>query len=464
MSVATQTRPHRTEAPLLHAVTGTPVPATVAAGLPCATLDGRTVEHANLDHGASAPALTAVKQAVDTATRSYASVHRGKGHASQVSSRYYEAAREEVARFVGARPGDEVIFTRQTTDAMTLLAGALPEGAEVVVFDSEHHASLLPWPAERTTRLPVPRSEDAAAQALEQALQAQTDGPVLVVVTAASNVTGELWPVRRLADLAHAHGARIVVDAAQLAPHRAVDLTALGADYLAFSGHKVYAPYGTGVLVGRADWLDAAPPYLPGGGATAEVGPSGATWRTGAARHEGGSPNVLGAVALAAACATFRRHREAIEAHEAHLFDGLVDALEAIDGVRTYSIFSAAQPRVPVVTFTLDGLPADLVATALSREHGIGVRDGKFCAHPLVAELLQDATEGGCAGPGDGTGAGTAVRVSLGLGNRPEHVTRLVAAIRELAGAGPRWEYVRSADGTWQPVGVETAEDAPLPW
>lgn len=468
MSVATtRTRPQPSTNPHIRLAATDPVPATLAAGLTCTTLDGRTVEHANLDHGASAPALSAVKQAVDTATRSYASVHRGKGHASQVSSRYYEAAREEVGRFVGARGDDLVIFTRQTTDAMSLLARALPAGTEVVVFDSEHHATLLPWDPARTTRLAVPRSVTAAEAALDGALSGLSAEHRLVVVTAASNVTGELWPVGRLAAVARRHGARVAVDAAQLAPHRSVDLASLGADYLAFSGHKTYAPYGTGVLVGRRDWLDAAAPYLPGGGATAEVTTTGATWHTGAARHEGGSPNVIGAVALAAACATFGRQRAAIEAHEARLFDGLLDALEAIDGVRTYSIFGRDHERVPVVTFTVDGLPADLVASALSREHGIGVRDGKFCAHPLVGALL--GSQAGTCGPGaadeaTGADAGTAVRVSLGLGNRPEHVTRLLAAVSELAARGPRWEYVRDDAGVWQPVGVPAAEEPPLPW
>ena len=438
----------------LRVVEGPPaLPTTLAAGLTCRLADGRLVEHANLDHGASAPVLTTVKQAVDLATRTYASVHRGKGHASRISSRYYEAARDEVARFVGARSDDIVVFTRHTTDSVNLLASVLPAGTTVFVFESEHHAALLPWQAEATVRLPIPHSVEEAADTLETALAAHPAEHRLVVLAGASNVTGELWPLDALTPIARRHGARVLLDAAQLAPHRPIDLRRLGADWVAFSGHKLYAPYGAGVLAGRRDWLDAAPPYLAGGGASAASTSTGVTWQTGPARHEGGSPNVLGAVALAAACATFARHHGAILAHEAVLFARLREGLAEIEGVRAYSIFGAAHERVPVATFTIDGIEADLVATILSAEHGIGVRDGRFCAHLLVDELLARAGRDDTA----------AVRVSLGLGNRAEHVDRLLAAVRELGTHGPRRRWRRTADGTWHTPGLP-AQEIPLPW
>src|SRR5262249_54332292 len=149
-----------------------------------------------------------------------------------------------------ARPDDHVIFTRNTTDALNLLARALPAGTTVVGWLGEHHANLLPWPA--TVRLPVPASVDDALVELAAALD-RAPGPALVAVTGASNVTGEVWPVEAITALAHSYGARVVVDAAQLVPHRPVSLAACGADYLAFSGHKAYAPFGAGVLAGRAD-------------------------------------------------------------------------------------------------------------------------------------------------------------------------------------------------------------------
>ncbi len=433
------------------------IPSVVSAGLQVPTLDGGTVEYANFDHGASTPAFTAVKVAVDTATRTYSSVHRGKGWASHVSSAWYEAAREEVAAFIGARDGDSVIFTRNTTDSFNLLARALPRDTVVFVFSTDHHATILPWAARRTVRLEVPGSPQDAEILLDEALRTRRATNRLVVLTGASNVTGELWPVAALTAIARRHGARVALDAAQLAPHAPVDLAALDVDYLAFSGHKLYAPYGTGVLAGRSDWLDAAAPYLAGGGATAAVTPESTTWHTGAARHEGGSPNVLGAVALAAACATIRRSRRAIEAHEARLGARLSEGLRAIDGVRTYSIFGDTHERVAVVTFTLDGLDSGLVAAALSAEHGIGVRDGKFCAHILVDALLEER-------PYAASVPTTAVRVSAGLGNTDAHVERLVSAVADLVANGPRAAYEIAEGRGWVPVEDTRDVEPPLPW
>ncbi len=441
---------------------GAGLPAVVRPDL-VPTLSGDRVEYANLDHAASTPAFDRVVRAVEAATRTYSSVHRGTGWLSRVTSAHHEAAREEVARFVGARPGDAVVFTRNTTDAVNLLARSLPRDTSVIVFASEHHATLLPWSPRDTVRLPVPASVRDAEVLLETALAALPPGTArrprsaLVVLTAASNVTGEIWPVERLTAVARRHGARVLLDAAQYAAHRTIDLGALGVDWVAFSGHKVHAPFGTGALAGRVDWLDAAAPYLAGGGATAAVTERGIRWVTGPARHEAGSPNVLGAVALAAACATIREHRAAIEEHEERLGRRLVEELRGIPGVTTYSLFGNDHDRGPVVTFTVDGLDSQLVAAALSAEHGIGVRAGKFCAHLLVDELLED-------GPGAGSAHATAVRVSAGLATTAEHVERLLAAVAVLAADGPGAEYAHTDAQGWQPVDDTRELDVPLPW
>jgi selenocysteine lyase/cysteine desulfurase len=345
-----------------------------------------------------------------------------------------------------------VIFTRQTTDALNLLARCLPADTTVVVFESEHHAALLPWPARRTRRLAAPRSAAGAVTAVADALRTAPDGPRLVVVTGASNVTGEIFPIAELAAVARAHGARICLDAAQLAPHRVVDISDLDVDWVALSGHKLYAPYGAGALVGRADWLDAAEPYLAGGGATAAVTDQTVVWVEGPARHEGGSPNVIGAIALAAACAAVSRHRDAIEQHERSLLARLRTGLARIPGVTTYSLFGAEADRVGTVTFTIAGLASSVVSAALSAEYGIGVRDGRFCAHPLVGQLLAESPE-----------HGTAVRASLGLGTSREHVDRLVNAVRTLATSGPRSAYEQSASGC-QPVDDPRDLTAPPLW
>jgi selenocysteine lyase/cysteine desulfurase len=403
-------------------------PAVLGGQLPVTLADGRTVDHANLDYAATAPCLAAAASAVNDLLPWYASVHRGAGHASRRSTLAYERARETIADFLGARPDDHLIFTRNTTDALNLLARALPPGTTTVTWAGEHHANLLPWSG--TVRLPVPESPTAALRGLAAALT-QLDRPVLVTVTGASNVTGEVWPVADLARLAHRYGARIMVDAAQLAPHRDIDLAALDVDYLALSGHKLYAPFGAGVLVGRADWLDAAPPYLAGGGATAHVGDATheIRWQDGPARHEAGTPNLLGAVALAAVCTALgQADRAALQAHEQSLLARLRAGLGAIEGVAELRTFGPDHDRVGIASFAVAGVPSGTVAAELANGYGIGVRDGLFCAHPLARRLLGEAaTRAGRALPA------SAVRASIGLGSTEEHIDRLLTGLRRIA-------------------------------
>ncbi|MGO4255894.1 aminotransferase class V-fold PLP-dependent enzyme [Marmoricola sp. RAF53] len=400
-----------------------PLAALVGADLQVPLVTGGTARYVNLDHGASAPALQAVAGRVAEFLPHYASVHRGAGFPSITSTAAYEAARRSVAAFVGARPDDVVQVVRNATDAFNLLATAVP--GDVVHLDLEHHANLLPW-RERGSRVVAAGSTVAATLSALEAELARTPA-ALLAVTGASNVTGELLPLAELAALAHRHGARIAVDGAQLVPHRRVDVAALGLDYLAFSGHKLYAPYGAGVLVGRRDWLDAAPPYLAGGGAVRRVTVGGAVWTTSPARHEAGTPNAVGAVALAAACdALAAIPAEVQEAHERDLRGRLAAGLTALPGVRLLTLWDGEVDAVGLVTFTVDGFPAELVAQYLSAEHGIGVRDGRFCAHPLLDRLH------------DGR---TAVRASLGLGSARGDVDRLVAAVRALVESGPAWTY-----------------------
>ncbi|MDA0636956.1 aminotransferase class V-fold PLP-dependent enzyme [Nonomuraea sp. MCN248] len=401
------------------------MPAVLGADLRVPVKGGRLTGYANLDYAASAPCLEPVSAAVAAALPAYSSVHRGAGYASQLTTARYEQARHTVRAFAGARPDDAVVFTRNTTDATNLLARCLPEDATVVVFDTEHHASLLPW--RRVVRLAPPAFPGEAVRAADDAL-AGIDGPKLLVVTAASNVTGELWPVAALAHIAHRHGARILVDAAQLVPHRPLNLTALDLDYVAFSGHKLYAPFGAGVLIGRRDWLAGGDPYLKGGGAVRAVGEDGVDWHDDPEpRHEAGTPNVLGAIALAAACdALTATGWTALVREEERLIRRLRDGIAGIAGVRELSLWGPDHPRVGIVSFTVDGLSAREVAETLSAEHGIGVRDGKFCAHPFVRHLL-GAQDGGCE---DGTAS--AVRASIGIGTTDEHVDRLIGALREL--------------------------------
>jgi selenocysteine lyase/cysteine desulfurase len=428
---------------------------------------GGEVTYAALDYAASAPALQRVWDDVAAYAPYYGSVHRGAGYLSQLSTDLFENARRTVAEFLDCRPDDQVIFTRSTTDSLNLLARALPAGCQVFVFETEHHASLLPWQDAQVTYLDAPRTPQQAVTTLERALADRTvslegsHGPALVCVTGASNVTGELWPVRELAAAAHAHGARIVLDAAQLAPHHPVSVRDLDVDWVAFSGHKLYAPFGSGVLAGRADWLRAAEPYLAGGGASRTVsrrqdGGVDVEWHESAARHEAGSPNVIGAYSIASACkALTEAGWDTLVARERHLIARVRAGLAEVPQVKVLSLFGDDAPRVGVISFVVEGWNSSHFAAALSAEYGIGVRDGLFCAHPLVRTLLgtDPQTQGECGAPEAQPGEKSlnAIRVSFGAGTPDEHVDRFVTAVRELVTEGAKWTY-RTEDGRCVPA------------
>ncbi|MFD9980035.1 aminotransferase class V-fold PLP-dependent enzyme [Streptomyces massasporeus] len=422
---------------------------------------GGEVTYAALDYAASAPALQRVWDDVAAYAPYYGSVHRGAGYLSQLSTDLFENARRTVAEFLDCREGDQVVFTRSTTDSLNLLAAALPADCRVFVFETEHHASLLPWRGAQVTYLDAPRSPREAVETLERALaDRDPHGPALVCVTGASNVTGELWPVRELAAAAHAHGARIVLDAAQLAPHHQVSVAGLDVDWVAFSGHKLYAPFGSGVLAGRADWLRAAEPYLAGGGASRKVGRRedggvDVEWHDSAARHEAGSPNVIGAYALASACkALTEAGFDALVAREQYLVRAVRDGLADVPEVRFLSLFGDEAPRVGVLSFVVEGWNSSHFAAALSAEYGIGVRDGLFCAHPLLRTLLgsDPQAQGECGAPEAAPGEKSlnAIRVSFGAGTPDEHVERFVRAVKELVADGAKWTY-RTEDGRCVP-------------
>ncbi|MEV0883144.1 aminotransferase class V-fold PLP-dependent enzyme [Streptomyces microflavus] len=422
---------------------------------------GGEVTYAALDYAASAPALQRVWDDVAAYAPYYGSVHRGAGYLSQLSTDLFENSRRTVAEFLGCREDDQVVFTRSTTDSLNLLAAAIPAGCQVFVFETEHHASLLPWRDAQVTYLNAPRTPAQAVETLERALADRDPyGPALVCVTGASNVTGELWPVKELAAAAHAHGARIVLDAAQLAPHHPVDIAELDVDWVAFSGHKLYAPFGSGVLAGRSDWLLAAEPYLAGGGASRKVarradGGVDVDWHTTAARHEAGSPNVIGVYSIASACkALTEAGFDNLVAREQELVSRVREGLAEVPEVQVLSLFGDDAPQVGVISFVVRGWNSSHFAAALSAEYGIGVRDGLFCAHPLVRTLLgsdpQDPGECGAPEAEPGERSLNAIRVSFGAGTPDEHIERFLRAVSELVSDGAQWKY-RTEDGRCVP-------------
>jgi selenocysteine lyase/cysteine desulfurase len=431
----------------------TPTPSLVGANVQVPLLSGSSSRYINLDYAASTPPLTTVADAVSAFLPWYSSVHRGAGYKSQIATAAYEGARKEVGTFFGTRADDAVIFVRNTTDATNLLASALPCDAEVFAFEVEHHANLLPWrKAQRgVTYLPMPESPAEALEALDTALAAASGRdaapPRLVALTGASNVTGEIWPRRELVEVSHRYGARVLLDGAQIAAHDPIDMAAIDVDYLAVSAHKMYAPFGAGALLGRADWLEEGDPYLFGGGAVDFVTTDAVLWTGLPDRQEAGTPNVVGAVAMGVACRTLAQSGMAsIAAAERHLGAYAREHLGAIDGVELYSLWDPAADRLGLVTFNVRGYWHSQVAAFLSAEFGIGVRHGCFCAHPLMLHLLQVKSERADQlrariALGDKTRVPGAVRASFGLGTTREDIDELCRAVGRLVSERPASRY-----------------------
>ena len=279
-----------------------------------------------------------------------------------------------------------------------------------------------------------------------------------MAVSGASNVTGVVPPVHAIADRVHAAGARILVDAAQLAAHRRIDMRPHDdpghLDFVVLSAHKTYAPFGTGALIGRRDGLGVRP-HHPGGGTVRAVTVDDVLWADLPDRQEGGSPNVVGAVALAAAVIRLAEvGLDRIAAHEQALVGYAMARLARIPGLRLYGPVGegAAAGKVGVVPFTLDGPDPALVAAVLGYEHGIGVRSGCFCAQPYVAHLL-GYTRAEVLGSGATGGVLGTVRISLGAYNDTGDVDRAVEALALVAAGAVRGTYERASDGSWAPRG-----------
>lgn len=424
----------------------------VGNGLSVRVAGGEMIPYAYLDNAASTPALWAAAEAVERIQPWYSSVHRGAGYKSQVSTAAYEVARETVGAFVGAAPSRTVTFIKNTTEGLNRIAELTAErGATVLMSIMEHHANMLPWRfAARDVRY-VQASLDGIIDEDELVRQLKAiGGPKLVAIAGAYNVSGYAPPVHRLATLAHAHGAEILVDGAQLVPHRRVQMEGACAgeeiDYLVFSSHKIYAPYGSGALIAPRSAYQDARPGLLGGGIVDFVTLDSVLWAPLPDREEAGSPNVVGAVALAAALRRMEEiGREDLERQEMALAAHLLQGLASIPGVRVLGP-GAMSDRVGVVSFVVNRFPHSIVAAYLAHEHGIGVRNGCFCAHPGLVHLLgltndevRDAEKS--LRRGSHAGIPGAVRASLGLQNTRAEVDRLLGALRALVEEGPRAEY-----------------------
>jgi cysteine desulfurase/selenocysteine lyase len=436
---------------------------------PMPVLNGRMAPYINLDNAATTPPLKSVVEAVNRFLPHYSSVHRGAGFKSRVSTAAYNDAHDRIARFVGADPrGNTVIFGKNTTEAINKLAYRFPLAADSVVLSTEmeHHSNDLPWRARaHVVRARVTADGRLDEDDVDRLLDAYGSRVALLTVCGASNVTGLIQPIHRLARKAHAVGARILVDAAQLAPHRRIDVgpddDPEHLDYVAISSHKMYAPFGTGALVGRRDtFLNGAPEYQ-GGGTVEIVTPDDVYWAGLPDREEAGTPNVIGAIAMAAAAETLMDDgMDAITRHEAALTAYALERLRSLPAVTIYgpSEPGSADDRVGVIAFNVGSVPHALVAAILGYEAGIGVRSGCFCAQPYVMRLLGIPERELFRWrreylAGDRSRKPGMVRISLGAYNDVEDIDALVGMVERIAQSQYEGQYcVVPANGDYRVV------------
>ncbi|WP_145143955.1 aminotransferase class V-fold PLP-dependent enzyme [Roseomonas gilardii] len=374
-----------------------------------------------LDSGASAQkpraVIDAMKEMMETA---YANVHRGAYHLSEQATEAYEAARRAAARFLNAGDEREIVLTGTgSTQAINLVAhsfgrGVLKPGQAVLVSEMEHHANLVPWQMLRDSHgveLRICRVTDAGELDMADLEAKLADGKVgLVSVAHMSNVLGTVVPARRIVDLAHAHGARVMFDGSQGAVHRKVDVQALGCDFYVFTAHKLYGPTGLGILYGRMEVLERMPPFLGGGDMITEVSLERSLFAEPPLRFEAGTPPIIEAIGLHAAIDYVEAiGMEAIEAHERSLVDHAMNRLGNIEGV---TLLGRAQDRGGVFAFSIDNAHSHDVATLLDRA-GICVRSGRHCAEPLHARFGVEST----------------CRASFGLYTTHEEVDYLAEAV-----------------------------------
>ena len=445
--------------------------------LPVPVLGGGTVTGINFDNAASTPPLKRVRDAVTAFSDMYSSVHRGTGYKSRLATEAYEQARERVAEFLQVdQKSQVVIFVKGTTDALNRIAAeqARLDGRQVLVTEMEHHADLLPW-RHRSGHRMVSLTPDGHIDldAIERALKESGGTIGLVAISGASNVTGFISPIHEVAELAHRYGALVSVDAAQLAPHRRIDIRPADdpghLDFVSFSGHKMYAPYGAGVLVAPRDFFAGAPEVM-GGGAIRIVTWDDTVWADLPDREEAGSPNVIGAVALGVAIeALVELGFNDMLRHEAALAAHLLRGLSGIPGVGVLGGLEMRQgaERLGLVSFVIEGVHHGLAAAALSHEWGVAVRNGCFCANPYVFHLLHMTKEAvetveGEVNADHRKALPGAVRASLAPYNDEGEVDRFVDAVRRVAKGQLKARYEQAVDGTFSPVGGWPAIENPL--
>lgn len=431
-------------------------------------LDGTEKQYIYFDNAASTPTFTFIRDAVNEILEWYSGVHRGAGIKSLVATKAYDDSREIVAKFVNANlENNTVIYTKNTTEAINKVANRLNLHKDDVVICSlmDHHSNDLPW-RKHSTLIHSNVQEDGTLDLndLEAKIKKYQNKLKLVALTGAANVTGLVNPVHQIAELVHKYNSKILVDAAQLIPHRKIDIKSdddpQHIDFLVFSAHKMYAPFGTGVLIGPKSIFESGDPDQVGGGTVDLVSETEVKWTHLPDREEAGTPNLIGAVALACAIQMLEKiGMENVAQHEIELTEYAYKKINKLNEIELLGPdhFSNFENKLGVITFNVKGMYHSLVAAILCYEGGIGVRNGCFCAHPYVKKLLKVTEEEAELMKkqilsGDRSNLPGAVRASFGIYNTKEEIDDFVDVLRKIINKDYKGKYIQDKkNGSYHP-------------
>jgi len=414
----------------------------VGVDIPVKLRNGKNVRGINFDNAATTPPLIKVIDEISNFAPWYSSIHRGAGYKAKISSAKYEEARKTVMDFVGGdNKKDIVIFVKNATEAINKVACRLSQMEDKGVILStcmEHHSNDLPWRGKyEVDYLEVDECGRLIFDDLVNKLEKYKGRVRLVTVTGASNVTGYVNPVHRIAEWAHKYGAKILVDGSQLIPHIPFEMKDFASgkhiDFLVFSAHKMYAPFGVGVLIGPKEFFAQGSPDYSGGGTVRAVTHEEVIWNDPPSKDEAGTPNLMGVVALAAAINSLKSiGMKNVEKHEKALTCQLIRGLKKIDCIELYCADNRDQERVGIVPFNMKAVYHEILAEILAGEAGISVRAGCFCAHPYIQRLLKVPPNkiNKIVEKPDDPKPGM-VRVSFGIYNEHAEVERLLEVLRE---------------------------------
>jgi cysteine desulfurase/selenocysteine lyase len=439
-------------------------------------LNGQKKQYINFDNAASTPVLKPVLQKVNEAMEWYSSIHRGTGYKSQLCSEIYDHAREVVADFVNADPDSEaIIFVKNATEGINKLAQRFPLTTDRIVLVSkmEHHSNDLPWRIRANVKhIDILEDGRLDENDLIRLLKNYHGKISLVALTGASNVTGWVNDMNRLAEICHEYEVPILIDAAQLAPHRDIDMKPPRdpghIDFLVLSAHKIYAPLGSGVLIGNNDFFLKGDPDYVGGGTVKIVDLDYAVWTDPPEKDEAGTPNTIGVLALAKSLLVIQElGMDRIAAHEMELTRYMLKQLKKIRGIKIYGSPDPeiVKNRLGVISFNLEGMPHALTAAILNYEGGIGVRNGCFCAHPYIKQLLGLSPEESkriekLIIEGDRSELPGAVRASFGMYNTRQEIDQFIETLTNISLGHYQGNYILDKRrGEYHPEGFNPEFD-----